>query len=40
MNDLLLAELEYARFLLKHRNAKVDLDRSMNIILEKYEGAL
>jgi len=40
MRDLLLAELDNARFLLKHRKAKVDLDRSMNIILEKYESIL
>jgi len=38
--DLLFAELEEARYLLNHMIAKVDLDRSMNIILGKYEDIL
>ena len=38
--DLLRAELEHLVFLLKYNNSKVDLERAMNVILEKYEGLL
>ena len=38
--DLLLAEMEEAVYLLKHEQSKVDLDRSMNIILEKCEAII
>ncbi|RKY41846.1 MAG: hypothetical protein DRP85_04895 [Candidatus Makaraimicrobium thalassicum] len=38
--DLLWAELEEAGFLLRYRKARVDLDRSMNVILDKYEVLL
>ena len=38
--DLLRAENEEARYLLSHRISQVDLDRSMNTILEKYEDML
>jgi len=38
--DLLLAELENALFLFKHRKANVDLDKSTGIIYNKYEGLI
>ncbi|MBU0682949.1 MAG: TolC family protein [Candidatus Omnitrophota bacterium] len=38
--DLLRAELENATFLLKHRKAKVDLDKTMGIIYYKYEDVI
>ncbi len=38
--DLLLAQLENARFLLKHVVAAVELARRMNVILESYEGVI
>ncbi|MGB3242539.1 MAG: TolC family protein [Candidatus Omnitrophota bacterium] len=38
--DLLRAALENARFILDQRKAKVDLERTMNIILKKYEDIL
>jgi len=36
-NDLLRTELEEAGYFLEHRKSKVDLERSMNVILGKYE---
>ncbi|MFH1664653.1 MAG: TolC family protein, partial [Candidatus Omnitrophota bacterium] len=38
--DLLRAKLEDARFVLDHNKAKVDMDRVMNVILDKYEDLL
>jgi len=38
--DLLLAELENAAFLLKHRQARVDLDKAMGTIYYKYEDLI
>lgn len=38
--DLLLAELEDARITLNHRKAKIDLYRTMNVILDNYEEVL
>jgi outer membrane protein TolC len=38
--DLLRAELEEAKFMLDHAQAKIDLARAMNVILDKYEDML
>ncbi|MBL7072805.1 MAG: TolC family protein [Candidatus Omnitrophica bacterium] len=38
--DLLMAELENALFLLKHRKANVELDKSTGIIYEKYKDQI
>ncbi len=38
--DLLNSELSYARYLLKHDKAKVDLKLSINSILKKYEDMI
>ena len=39
-SDLLRSEIEDIRYTADHRKAKVDLFRSMNVILDTYEGAL
>ncbi|NQT32237.1 MAG: TolC family protein [Candidatus Omnitrophica bacterium] len=38
--DFLFAQLEDARYMLNHRRANVELLRSMNTLLEKYEGLI
>lgn len=38
--DLLIAQLEDAKIFLRHRKADIDLARSMDTLLDKYEGVL